>query len=371
MAKNFEHLIHKHSNVTTNGSPKLPTSGQIEFGELAVNYAKDKETISLKNANNEIVTFSSDAQIQTLIDTKQDVLTPGDNITITNNVISADFRETEEIIANALNDLDKRITETNSSITELGSAIDEMDEVTASSLNDLNGRIINLEEDVDAIGDIETSLSDVEDVITNNTINGSSLNDGTSYWFGTSTTAAATVQKEVSIPSIKTLNPGQVIIVKPTETSTVADSTLKLNDFPAYPMLYNNVAITTTSSSTIWSANFPSWWLFDGTNWVFAGRGYDSNTTYSILTQSALNTGTSTTGFRINAKLLRDNFYTETEVDNLLAAILPSFTASDNGKILGIVNGALAWVSPSTIYTGTGTPSSSQGNDGDIYLQTS
>lgn len=205
MAKNFEHLIHKHSNVTTNGSPKLPTSGQIEFGELAVNYAKDKETISLKNANNEIVTFSSDAQIQTLIDTKQDVLTPGDNITITNNVISADFRETEEIIANALNDLDKRITETNSSITELGSAIDEMDEVTASSLNDLNGRIINLEEDV----------------------------------------------------------------------------------------------------------------------------------------------------------------------DNLLAAILPSFTASDNGKILGIVNGALAWVSPSTIYTGTGTPSSSQGNDGDIYLQTS
>lgn len=450
MAKNFEHLIHKHSNVTTNGSPKLPTSGQIEFGELAVNYAKDKETISLKNANNEIVTFSSDAQIQTLIDTKQDVLTPGDNITITNNVISADFRETEEIIANALNDINTRLgsinelveenelvtaaalndintrlgegsddiseeieelianfeelslgtatalNDLNSRVTTLTSDVDEielgaasalnnlnerigeigndmeqMDLVTSTALNDLNGRIINLEEDVDAIGDIETSLSDVEDVITNNTINGSSLNDGTSYWFGTSTTAAATVQKEVSIPSIKTLNPGQVIIVKPTETSTVADSTLKLNDFPAYPMLYNNVAITTTSSSTIWSANFPSWWLFDGTNWVFAGRGYDSNTTYSILTQSALNTGTSTTGFRITAKLLRDNFYTETEVDNLLAAILPSFTASDNGKILGIVNGALAWVSPSTIYTGTGTPSSSQGNDGDIYLQTS
>lgn len=49
---------------------------------------------------------------------------------------------------------------------------------------------------------------------------------------------------------------------------------------------------------------------------------------------------------------------------------LPAFTSSDNGKILGVVNGQLAWVSPTTIYTGSGTPSSSQGNDGDIYLQT-
>ena len=50
---------------------------------------------------------------------------------------------------------------------------------------------------------------------------------------------------------------------------------------------------------------------------------------------------------------------------------LPSFSAANNGQILGVVNGALAWITPTTIYTGTGTPSSSQGNDGDIYLQTS
>ena len=50
---------------------------------------------------------------------------------------------------------------------------------------------------------------------------------------------------------------------------------------------------------------------------------------------------------------------------------VPAFTASDNGKILGVVNGQLAWVTTTTIYTGTGTPSSSTGNDGDIYLQTS
>ena len=50
---------------------------------------------------------------------------------------------------------------------------------------------------------------------------------------------------------------------------------------------------------------------------------------------------------------------------------LPAVTASDNGKILQVVNGAWALVSPTTVYTGTDVPLSSVGNDGDIYLQTS
>ena len=39
-------ILHKLSSVITNGKPKLQTSSQIEYGELAVNYAKDNETIS-------------------------------------------------------------------------------------------------------------------------------------------------------------------------------------------------------------------------------------------------------------------------------------------------------------------------------------
>lgn len=57
-----KHLLHVKSsqlNGESNG-PKLPTADQIEYGELAVNYANGHETISLKNSDNQVVTFSSD-----------------------------------------------------------------------------------------------------------------------------------------------------------------------------------------------------------------------------------------------------------------------------------------------------------------------
>lgn len=100
--------------------------------------------------------------------------------------------------------------------------------------------------------------------------------------YATSTTAASTVEKVVSIPEITELNEGQIIVVKPTITSTVANSTIKLNDFDAYPMRYSGAAITTSTDATVWSVNYPSQFVFDGTYWVFLGHGVDTNTTYTI-----------------------------------------------------------------------------------------
>ena len=48
---------------------------------------------------------------------------------------------------------------------------------------------------------------------------------------------------------------------------------------------------------------------------------------------------------------------------------LPSVTTSENGKILQVVNGAWTLVTPVTIYTGSGTPSSETGINGDIFIQ--
>ena len=61
--------------------------------------------------------------------------------------------------------------------------------------------------------------------------------------FGTSSSAASATQKEVSIPEVTVLRPGQLILVQADTTSTVANSTLKLNDFDPYPMRYANAAI--------------------------------------------------------------------------------------------------------------------------------
>ena len=89
MAKNFEHIIHKNSSALVDNNPKLPTSGQLEYGEIAINYAKDKETISLKNSNNEIVTFTSDKKLD-------------------NYVTVSDFDDDSLVVASALNDLEEK-----------------------------------------------------------------------------------------------------------------------------------------------------------------------------------------------------------------------------------------------------------------------
>ena len=49
---------------------------------------------------------------------------------------------------------------------------------------------------------------------------------------------------------------------------------------------------------------------------------------------------------------------------------LPSYSSSDSGKILSVnSSGQLVWITPISIYTGSGEPNNANGNDGDIYLQ--
>ena len=137
--------------------------------------------------------------------------------------------------------------------------------------------------------DIASALSDVavsgsyNDLSNQPSFNGIVLDNTTSTsYYGVSTSAADATQKEVSIPSITKLEAGQVIIVKPTITSTVANSTIKLNDFYPYPMRYGSAAITTSTDSVVWYAEVPSTFVFDGEYWRFVSRGGDNNTTYTI-----------------------------------------------------------------------------------------
>ena len=67
MAKEVKILL-KKSNQTVGNQPKLPTSEQLEYGEIAVNYHKGVETVSFKNDNNEIVTLQKDVLVGEDID---------------------------------------------------------------------------------------------------------------------------------------------------------------------------------------------------------------------------------------------------------------------------------------------------------------
>lgn len=69
-----KHLIHARSNATVESGtqPKLPEADRIQHGEIAINYHKGMETISLKNDNNEVVKFSNDKKFEDIISANEE-----------------------------------------------------------------------------------------------------------------------------------------------------------------------------------------------------------------------------------------------------------------------------------------------------------
>lgn len=56
-------ILNKRSNgVNPDGTPKIPTSSQIDYGEIAINYKDGLETLSIKSSNNNIVTLPINQQ---------------------------------------------------------------------------------------------------------------------------------------------------------------------------------------------------------------------------------------------------------------------------------------------------------------------
>ena len=49
----------KRSNVLDGGAAKAPTASQLEYGELAVNYAASAPTIFLKNSNDAVIPIAT------------------------------------------------------------------------------------------------------------------------------------------------------------------------------------------------------------------------------------------------------------------------------------------------------------------------
>jgi hypothetical protein len=79
MAKNIKrHITHIKSKVVENNAAKLPAAADLEYGEIAVNYAKGHETLSIKNESGDVVTFNTDTfygTCTTAAETKDKVVT--------------------------------------------------------------------------------------------------------------------------------------------------------------------------------------------------------------------------------------------------------------------------------------------------------
>lgn len=61
MVKNINHISHKKSKAKNqDGTPKLPLATDLNEGEIAVNFAENVETLSIKNESGNVATFSCD-----------------------------------------------------------------------------------------------------------------------------------------------------------------------------------------------------------------------------------------------------------------------------------------------------------------------
>ena len=453
MAKNFEHIIHKNSSALVDNNPKLPTSGQLEYGEIAINYAKDKETISLKNSNNEIVTFTSDKKLDNYVtvsdfDKAMQVASAALNDLEATKLEKSDFDESMEnletqfsnfytkqeidddslVVASALNDLEEKKADKDD-LTDLINNVytkEEIDNnhlVISSSLNDLNTRL-NTKQDTlvsginiktinnkSILGSGNITLTggsggggDIN-VIESVKVNGSALTPDANKAVNITAVPATIVTQDTThrfvSDSEKTTWNGKQDALTNADVLTGITSTKVSNwdNAATNSHTHSNKSVLDGISSTDitnWNSKTDNVGTVTGvkmngttnnpTNGVVdLGTVITSETTLSKGSTSG--TGNAVTDITVSGHQITltkgTTFLTQhqsiktlngtvlTGDGNITLTGVPAFSASDNGKILGVVNGQLAWVTPTTIYTGSGTPSSSTGNDGDIYLQTS
>ena len=111
------------------------------------------------------------------------------------------------------------------------------------------------------------------------------------------------------------------VVASAAATTTPKCWTLNINGLGAKPVYVTTAAAT--YSTTQFAKNYKFLFVYDtslnsGNGGWYIGILFNTNTTYAVLSQSEINAGTSTTGRSISAKILRDNFYTEGEVNTLL-----------------------------------------------------
>ena len=173
-----KHLLHlKSSRVNTemvNGvevnTPSLPAANLLENGEIAINYAKDYERLSIKNSNDEIVTFLPDHVILDYQQATSESLSSLDERVTEVEGLADDLQQLSEDFTDYKEEANGKFDNLNGTIENLTQEILDNEETVASALNDLNSRIDNID-----IPDVSDELERLAEEI--NTINNVTIPD--------------------------------------------------------------------------------------------------------------------------------------------------------------------------------------------------
>ena len=111
------------------------------------------------------------------------------------------------------------------------------------------------------------------------------------FYYGTCSTAAATVAKEVTCSDF-VLETGATIVVKFTNYNTGASATMNVNGTGAKAIkMYG----TTATNTYMWRSGEAVLFVYDGTNWQMVGMGTATTTYYGLTKLSSSTSSTSTT----------------------------------------------------------------------------
>ena len=214
--------------------------------------------------------------------------------------------------------------------------------------------------------------------------------DNSNIAYGTCSTEATTAAKVVTISGNTnwTLKTGSMISVKFSSTNTASSPTLNVNSTGAKNIMYNGSNITTSGLSYAGYANRIINYIYNGSQFVFLGWSYDSNTTYSDMkAASAEADGSSglvpkpTAGNQ--SKFLRGDGKWATPTNTTYttmkgasstadgaAGLVPAPVTGDQSKFL---RGDGKWIVPTntTYSTMTGATSSTDGTSGLVPKPTS
>lgn len=130
---------------------------------------------------------------------------------------------------------------------------------------------------------------------------------GGNSFYGTSTTAAATAAKVVTVSSDQNfvLKTGVMVTFKAPNTNTAQNPTINVNNTGAKPIWYNSAVVATSNLNKAGQINRPATYIYDGTNWVWESWSLDADTTYSTMSVSEGTTGTATSARTVRADYLK------------------------------------------------------------------